>query len=697
MTCQHPATAESLGVVADVLSSWLDTYPGPSAEADRAAWHPYCLSRRIAVWCRLLRTTFAESSEDTTVRTLRPRLMGSLAEQARTLTGRLERDLGGNHLWENARALALVGEFFDGPEADRWRRLGLSLLERCVAEQVAETGEHFERAPMYQAELAEGLSEVAETLADLEPAAAERLAAVAARMTRFLDAIRHPDGTVPLLGDTTLDHPACRASRPPSPRSDWAGLDAGPTSGLDAGLTSENVVRAAQAVDEGLRVEEIGDYWIVDAGPRGPDGRGLHRLIIDAGDMGPDHLPAHAHADLLGFEMSRFGHRLITDAGVYQYQGAERNRYRRSSAHNVLTVDGHELADVWGEFRMGRRGHVVRRSMTWLAAADLDELARNVLLDERASRPDPSRRWRSASEVGPASKPAPDSSTADFGHGSSNAEHDFPAHRVAVLRASHDAYGFLGVEVERIWVLAGAEGPWWSIHVVRGRDGRSRRLEERIHCHPDVTVEPVPVSGPLASIRAEHPPAEREGCSGEDLPAPVSSVGTSEPVSRRSPPPLRGRVRWGVGQPMASSENPHAVPFQGGAGFQACPSVPSGGSRPPLSGKADSADGSWTESLASTTDLFIVRPPGWRVIEEVTSCSEYWNEARPKRSLVVTGEASLPAFSAWLVADADTVRSPSAEIDGDVLRLRWRDRHAARELLVPLATSGEPSRARRRR
>ena len=146
-------------------------------------------------------------------------------------------------------------------------------------------------------------------------------------------------------------------------------------------------------------------------------------LLFDAGDVGPDHLPAHAHSDLLGFEASAFGKRLFVDSGVFAYQGPRREEFRKSAAHNVLTVDWVELADVWGSFRVGRRGHAISRQSGRVAGVH----------------------W---------------------------------------TMAEHDAYRRMDVRVQRWWLIAEDGKVWVSVHVVLGRG--SRLLTERLHLHPEI-------------------------------------------------------------------------------------------------------------------------------------------------------------------------------------------------------------------
>jgi uncharacterized heparinase superfamily protein len=366
------------------IESWITRFPLPDrTPAGWAAWHPYCISRRMFVWIHLL-----ECNPPSELRTL---MIDHLAKQARRLTSKFELDIGGNHLWENARALAAAGAVFEGEEADRWREQGLTTLWHCIGEQLSPEGEHYERSPMYQEDLASGLLDLAGILEAVDRPAAERCQATALRMTNFLDAIRHPDGGIPLFGDSTLDHGARSASK---------------------GETTYSPLLAQRAPVTAWH----GDYFIHR------DERSF--LLFDAGDIGPDDLPAHAHADLLGFEASAFGQRLFVDSGVFCYQGARREEFRQSAAHNMMTIDGVELADVWGSFRVGRRGHVVDRQ----------------------------------------------SGTQDG---------------VQWVVAEHDAYRRMGIRVQRWWLFD--EGVWISVHAAIGAGERTLTERLHLHPEVDWT------------------------------------------------------------------------------------------------------------------------------------------------------------------------------------------------------------------
>ena len=151
-------------------------------------------------------------------------------------------------------------------------------------------------------------------------------------MFTFVSELLHPDGEIPLFSDS--------------------GFGEAPSMKQITALSTE----AGLAVSgHDLGTKQIGDYWIY---------RGTKTTaVFDCGQVSCSWLPAHAHCDLLGFEMSWLGQRWIVDSGNYNYEDDAMRLYCRSSlAHNVVTVGGQNHCDVWSKFRMGRRGKTLRFS-----------------------------------------------------------------------------------------------------------------------------------------------------------------------------------------------------------------------------------------------------------------------------------------------------------------------------------------------
>lgn len=303
---------------------WIDRHP---LARGRVGWEPYPVSLRVQNWCVYF---FAHHREATLAdAALCSALWRSLHAQADWLTRHLEHHLLGNHLFENAAALALCGACFDGPDAERWRTTGLSLLTREIEEQILPDGGHFERSPLYQARIAWLLHALCWSEdADLVAACRE----ARTRCDETLARLTHPDGEIALLNDSAF------------------GIANGPEQLL------------GRAAEPGVFALENTGYY----GAREAVG---HYVVCDAAPIGPDFLPGHAHGDMLAFELSLSGQRVFVDAGVYDYESGELRRYCRSTAaHNTVEVEGEDQCEFWAAFRVARRGRP--RDVAWQRYAD---------------------------------------------------------------------------------------------------------------------------------------------------------------------------------------------------------------------------------------------------------------------------------------------------------------------------------------
>src|SRR5262249_62045769 len=83
---------------------------------------------------------------------------------------------------------------------------------------------------------------------------------------------------------------------------------------------------------------------------------GSHYLLVTNGIVGTKGFGNHKHNDQLSFEYHPDGAALVVDPGSYVYtsDADARNRFRGTSSHNTLSVDGVEQNEFKGEwlFRM---------------------------------------------------------------------------------------------------------------------------------------------------------------------------------------------------------------------------------------------------------------------------------------------------------------------------------------------------------
>ena len=306
-----------------LVHDWIGANPPDAPGCWRDGWNAYALSLRVVVWMQQIAKRGENFSPSFVTK-----MASSLAIQLRFLEANLETDIGGNHLVKNIKALIWAGAFFGGKDGTRWRERGVRLLERALAQQILPDGVHFERSPSYHCQVFADLLECAAALPASDRTHA-RLDEALERMATATVDLAHPDGGVAQFNDAgltmayapgeCLDVLERLTGKRPSPRASFAFKDAGYF---------------------GLRA---GDAY----------------FIADCGRIAPDELPAHGHGDILSFEWSVGGERVIVDQGVHEYIPGERRRLSRSAAsHNTVCIEGADQADFFGAFRCGRRPNV---------------------------------------------------------------------------------------------------------------------------------------------------------------------------------------------------------------------------------------------------------------------------------------------------------------------------------------------------
>jgi hypothetical protein len=272
------------------MEAWIDAHPPGRGDA----WHPYPLSTRVGNWLAAL--ALAPEAQTERIRT-------SLWRQLLHLERNVEDDVLGNHVLRNARALVLGGAAFGSA---RLRERGEELLARELPEQVLPDGGQYERSPVYHLVVLRDLLEIDAAAPGVVPAD------VLALMRGFAAALARPDGEPALFNDGTLDL---------APRLDLPA----PGDGL------------AVFPETGYAVWRREGLW----------------LAFDCGPPSPPYLPAHAHADVLSFQLWLDGRPVVVDPGTYTYEaGADRDWFRSTAAHSTVAVGGDQLR-LWGSFRSG--------------------------------------------------------------------------------------------------------------------------------------------------------------------------------------------------------------------------------------------------------------------------------------------------------------------------------------------------------
>jgi uncharacterized heparinase superfamily protein len=342
-----------------LADSWISS--NQSLEGD--GWHPYTISLRVVNW---LHAVSAFSSELDGDHPFRERLISSLYGQAQILYGDLELDVRGNHLIENLRALLFVGAAFEGDEPKRWTQRASALLARELTEQVLPDGGHFERNPGYHLVVLKDFLEVGLWSQLNGQGPSHGLDDTVRRMLDYTVAILPSDGFMPLLKDTAWDAAptaeellaagALYLAQPAYKRCSHLGLYPFLLFGLDGSKRFDRWALNETACDS-VALPQSG-YFVMR------DDDNAEYMILDIGKPCPDYLPAHAHADLLSYELLKDGQRLVVDSGVYEYTaGSWRDYFRSTRAHNTVEVACEDQSEMWSSFRVARRARP--GTVTW--------------------------------------------------------------------------------------------------------------------------------------------------------------------------------------------------------------------------------------------------------------------------------------------------------------------------------------------
>lgn len=266
------------------------------------------------------------------------------------------------HLLGEALALFFIGTLFpDLRRAGHWRRVGWEILQREAPKQVRQDGFYFEQSIYYHVYALDIFLHAA-TLAKLNdiPISAE-FDQILQRMLNALLLLGRVSA-VPRIGDDDggrlFDGLRNRAEHMLDPlatgavlyqRGDFKVAAGGPTEELlwllgVKGLEQFDSLADQKPSGSTLALRESGFYLISDEDCR-------EQLIIDAGPLGTGN-GGHGHADALSVCLMRDGRSLLIDPGTFEYVGesGERARFRGTSAHNSMQVDGQDQAEITGPF-----------------------------------------------------------------------------------------------------------------------------------------------------------------------------------------------------------------------------------------------------------------------------------------------------------------------------------------------------------
>jgi len=280
------------------------------------SWHPYVISLRLVNW---IREDFQNHA-----------IIQSIYIQAEYLFRNLEFYHPANHYLENARALIFAGiAFNESREGKRWLQKGKEIYYKELPRQVLEDDCYFEKSPMYHNIILHGLLDLLNILNE-EDEFYLFIKDYAEKMLQFANILSFSNGNIPLFNDSTHE--------------------------IAASINSLNNYYSRICHSNEFAISSIRQFAKLSSSGYFICKKNEVELIADFGCLGPDLILAHAHADIFTYELYYKGLPFIIDTGVYEYKNGEMRDFCRSTkAHNTISIDGKDQAEIWGGFRIGKR------------------------------------------------------------------------------------------------------------------------------------------------------------------------------------------------------------------------------------------------------------------------------------------------------------------------------------------------------
>lgn len=303
----------------ETINCWIDRNPQKSGGE---GWASYTIALRLTNW--LSYYSYVNEELDTL---FKEKLLGSIHEQYAFLSRHLEKDILGNHYFEDLKALILCALFFGDTNV---LEKALKAFHQEGREEILSDGMHFELSPMYHKLIFEGVIRVAAALR-AGGRADEEIEQYLQPMLNVAWSLEEGLERIPLFNDC-----------------------------------GNNVAKSLPAVMAACKkhfgispafkacLEDSG-YYIFK--------QGAWKLIVDAGQPGPTYIPGHAHCDAGSFELFKEGKPVLVNCGTYAYQCKERDFFRSTAAHNTVMVNDTEQSQCWGTFRIARRSKTVVNSI----------------------------------------------------------------------------------------------------------------------------------------------------------------------------------------------------------------------------------------------------------------------------------------------------------------------------------------------
>lgn len=289
----------------ELIEDWIESV------RDGDGWQAYTISLRIPNW--LIAFEILEEP-------IPPQIRHSIFIQYRWLLRNQEKQLLGNHYFENLKTILICSHLFQ--EENIFNRY-IEKLKKEITREILPDGVHFELSLMYHKIILEDIIRIAVLLEYKKNNNLEYLISIIKKMNNALHSLEYGMGKTPHFNDAGDNISKSMAQLCGAIKDKW---------GIEP--RKENVFQYAGYYKLSYKNTEI---------------------LFDAGPLGPRYMCGHAHCDALSFELSVADEPLLVNAGTYQYQDRRRGFFRSTEAHNTVVIAGEQQSELWGEHRAARR------------------------------------------------------------------------------------------------------------------------------------------------------------------------------------------------------------------------------------------------------------------------------------------------------------------------------------------------------
>lgn len=271
-----------------------------------------------------------------------------------------------NHLIGELTLLLYSSYFMDCEETLKWRNTSLSMLKQQINNQFYNDGVNKEQSVNYQIHTME-LYFLCQYILKLNSESFEKeVLDILKKACFYLSKLSEKDGTSFNIGDEDGGHILKLQNHPNSILSilqfgaivlNDVNIYNGKLKKRDYKLLllfGEEYTKWINGLDK-IEESDVDTYLFKDGGmyiKNGEMNNISYKAMFDFGDIGMAPLNAHAHCDILSFNLNISGNPLLIDCGTYKYHqdSGFRDFFRGVKAHNTISINDMDQVEFLGPF-----------------------------------------------------------------------------------------------------------------------------------------------------------------------------------------------------------------------------------------------------------------------------------------------------------------------------------------------------------